>query len=139
MELALTRISLGDTCTIGELHADGEWICFTLEDKVREVEGQPVEKWKVAGETAIARGRYRVTLTMSDRFKRIMPLLLGVLGFVGIRIHWGNTDKDTEGCLLVGLTTAGNLIYKSRAAFDKLFPLIQAAIARGEEVWITIK
>lgn len=77
------------------------WLCWTLEDVVREVPGQPVQMWKIKGQTAIARGVYQIAVTMSQRFKRLLPILSVVFGFEGIRIHGGNTAADTEGCILV--------------------------------------
>ena len=64
---------------------------------------------------------------MSNRFKRELPLLEGVEGFEGVRIHTGNTSADTEGCLIVGSTWDGksDFIGGSKLAFDKLFPLIK--------------
>lgn len=76
-----------------------EFFCYTLEDEKR------ADGLKVYGETAIPNGTYNVKLTMSNRFKRIMPLLLDVKGFSGVRIHGGNTSKDTHGCPLVAFNT----------------------------------
>lgn len=77
------------------------WLCWTLEDVVREIPGQPVTAWKVKRETAIPRGTYTMCVTRSNRFGVDLPLLLDVPGFEGVRIHGGNTAADTEGCILV--------------------------------------
>lgn len=77
------------------------WLCWTLEDVVREVDGMPVGRWKIHGKTAIPVGTYPVSVTLSNRFKRPLPLLEGVPSFAGVRIHGGNTAADTEGCILV--------------------------------------
>ena len=139
MDIELKRFRQDAVCTIGVMTIGEGLPLYTLEDVVREVSGKPVESWKVFGKTAIPRGRYRVTITPSQRFKRDMPLLNDVPGFAGVRIHPGNTAADTEGCILVGLGLAADAITQSRDAFNRLFPMIQGAIARGEEVWITIK
>jgi len=89
----------GDRCCIGDLYVENEFFCFTLEDELRDKEV------KVYGETCIRAGRYKVELTMSNRFKRIMPLLVDVPMFKGIRMHGGNTSKDTLGCPLVAFNT----------------------------------
>lgn len=139
MKLTLTRNPSAHNCTIGDLAVDGEHQCFTLEDEVREVEGKPVTEWKIAGQTAIPRGRYEVIINHSARFKRDLPLLLNVPGFVGVRIHPGNTAEDTEGCILVGEKVLGSAIGESRKAFAELMLLMQDAIAAGEKVHIEIQ
>ena len=102
MLLRLVREPSRDESTHGVLFVDGRFECFTLEDVVREVEGQPVTAWKVPRRTAIPAGRYRIDLTMSQRFGRILTILVDVPGFAGVRIHPGNTAVDTAGCILPG-------------------------------------
>ena len=102
-----------------------------MEDIIREV--------KIPGETAIPAGRYRVVLTFSKRFQRILPLLQDVPNFTGIRIHSGNTDKDTEGCMLVGQERGPTTVMRSRAALNVLQYKIEEAITGGDEVWIEIR
>jgi len=82
-------------------------------------------------------GRYEVVVTFSQRFQRPLPLLLGVPHFTGVRIHPGNTDADTEGCILVGRTKGENFIGESRSAFSLLFLKLQQAVQR-EKVFIEI-
>ena len=127
MELLLKRIHKTETSTIGELSIDGKFECYTLEDVERAV--------KIKNETAIPKGKYKVIITPSNRFKRDLPLLQNVPGFEGIRIHSGNTNHDTEGCILVGQTRAADFIGNSRKAFDKLFAKMQKA----SEINITIE
>jgi hypothetical protein len=117
------------------MYIDGTEMCYTLEDIVRP-DGE-----KVHGETAIPAGRYRVDVTFSHHFQRDLPLLMDVPNFEGVRIHPGNTDADTEGCILVGtyIGPEGNAITESRAAFDRVFPEIRDAIEHGEEVWIEVR
>ena len=95
MKLLLKRIALKRTYTIGRLYIDGKYFCDTLEPQVRDLNHNGFfdngEK-KVAGKTAIPYGTYKVTLTLSPRFGRILPLLHDVKEFVGVRIHSGNTD-----------------------------------------------
>lgn len=133
MNIEVIRAMCGPTCTIGKMYIDGVEYCYTLEDVVREE--------KVYGETAIPAGRYRVDITHSNRFDCDMPLLVGVPNFEGIRIHPGNTDKDTHGCILVGthLGEDRNSITESRAAYYRVFQKIRDAIDVGEEVWIEVK
>jgi hypothetical protein len=119
MKLLLKRLHRTESSTIGELYVDGVFECYTLEDIEREV--------KIKSETAISKGIYKVIITMSNRFKRQMPLLLNVPNFQGVRIHAGNTNHDTEGCILVGQTRSKDFIGKSRKAYDKLFKKMQNA------------
>lgn len=106
----------------------------TLEDAIREPTiWRPVADWKVPGQTAIPRGRYQVILTFSQRFQRMLPLLVAVPGFSGIRIHSGNIIDDTEGCIIVGHTRQATSVGKSRPALEEI-----VARLRQEEIWLTI-
>lgn len=126
MEIKVIRKEFTENSTIGEMSIDGEFFCYTLEDRIREV--------KVYGETAIPYGRYKVNITMSNRFKRMMPLLIDVPGFEGVRIHNGNTDKDTHGCILVGMSKSKDFIGMSKIAFQKLM----AKIGKENIIYLTI-
>lgn len=137
MKLEVRRNDFSDDCTIGDLSIDGVMFCNTLEDVDRHLELNPGTK--VYGQTAIPRGTYRVTVTHSDHFNRDLPLLSGVVGFSGVRIHPGNSDADTEGCILVGTKTdKDDWIANSRATFEPLFDQIHVAIEKGDTVWITV-
>lgn len=138
MKIQLERVQLDPDVTIGALACDGEFVCWVCEDPVREVPGQPVATWKVPGKTAIPAGSYRVDVTMSARFKRMLPILIAVPGFEGVRIHPGNTAADTEGCLLPGRLRLGKSVGQSRLAFDDLFARINEAVRRRELVTIDI-
>jgi hypothetical protein len=119
MKIEVKRLHRTENSTIGELLIDGVWECYTLEDKERDV--------KIKSETAIPRGTYKVIINQSNRFKRLLPLLLNVPNFEGIRIHSGNTNHNTEGCILVGRTRSKDFIGQSRKAFDSLFAKMQKA------------
>lgn len=135
MELTLNRIFLGSSATIGELLINDKHLCDTLEDRVRS-EGE-----KVYGKTAIPEGTYEVKLTHSPRFKKILPEILNVPNFSGIRIHTGNSSKDTEGCILVGTWDGEkeDWVGNSRIAFDELMALLEEATNNKEKVTITVK
>lgn len=129
MDLRLDRIKAVEEATIGRLYIDGEWECFTLEDRIRPV--------KIKGISAIPEGRYQVIISYSPRFKRLLPLLLNVKNYSGIRIHAGNRPEDTEGRILAGAVWPGkDWVGESRAAFDQLFPKLRAA---SEHERITIE
>lgn len=144
MQLVLHREMTAGGNTLGKLNMDGEFFCHTLEDPVRERDGLPVPMWKVPGRTAIPAGNYRVVITFSPRFKVDLPLLLNVPGFNGVRIHAGNDNQHTEGCILVGLGRAqldddeGVEITQSRLALDKLMKALERAFDDEELVHITI-
>ena len=122
MKLTVKRIAFKPTYTIGRLYIDGEYFCDTLEDPPREI--------KIINETCIPAGKYQVVITMSNRFQRLMPLLLNVPGFDGIRIHAGNTAANTSGCLLVGKNKIVGQLVESRATFDELFAILQKSTER---------
>lgn len=135
MELTLNRIFLGSSATIGELLINDKHLCDTLEDRVRP-EGE-----KVYGKTAIPEGKYEIELTHSPRFKKILPEILNVPNFSGIRIHTGNSSKDTEGCIIVGTWDGEkeDWVGSSKIAFDKLMTLLEEATNNKEKVTITVK
>lgn len=114
------------------MYVDGEAFGYTLEDVVRAV--------KIKGETAIPAGRYQVVLDYSPHFGRIMPHILNVPGFTGIRIHAGNKAADTEGCIMVGWEAgAVDFVGESKVAFAQLLDQIEEASAAREPIWITVE
>ena len=139
MILTLDRKYKLPTYTIGKLYIDGEYFCDTLEDKDRGLTDSmtvnEISKIKIKKETAIPTGTYKVTITYSNRFKKNMPLINNVKGFEGIRIHSGNTDKDTEGCVLVGFNKVKGNVINSRDTYNKLFNVL----SKSNNITITIK
>ena len=93
MKIRVERLTMTSTTTIGKMYLNDEYFCYTLEDVIRED--------KIKHQTAIDAGTYIVALSTSNRFKRLMPLLMNVPKFKGIRIHGGNTHKNTSGCIIV--------------------------------------
>jgi len=138
VKLRLERSPSAHGATIGELTVDGAFECYTCEDEVREIEGQPVPSWKIKGATAIPRGTYGIVITPSARFSRELPLLVDVAGFDGIRIHPGNTSADTDGCILPGRTRTDRTVGESKAAFSALYGKIQQALNDGDRCEIEI-
>ena len=109
MKVEVKRCFKGAEYTIGHLYIDGAYFCDTLEDTVRN-------GVKIPGKTAIPAGAYKVKKTMSPRFKTVLPEILNVPGFTGVRIHSGNTAKDTDGCLLLGLNKSKGAVLHSKDA-----------------------
>lgn len=141
MNLTLQRRPSIGGATIGELTLDGIRIAYTLEDEIREVEGEPVSAWKIKGATAIPAGRYRVTLEHSPRFGPDTLTVNDVPGFVGVRMHAGNTAQDSEGCPLLGFQVTDTTIVggTSKPAVEAVKAMVRTAIfVEGQEVWLEV-
>lgn len=128
--------------TIGNLFFNGIWFCYVLEDTVRELKDlnndgdfDDKNEGKVYGETAIPGGTYKVIVNMSNRFKKLLPLLIDVTGYQGVRIHSGNVEADSLGCLIVGMKTDGKKVLDSRIALDELMKRLKTF----DEINITIE
>lgn len=130
MKLLLKRKHKTSNSTIGELSIDGKFECYTLEDVEREK--------KIYGKTAIPKGTYEIVMTMSNRFKIVLPLLLNVPNFEGVRIHVGNYPKDTEGCILLGQTRSIDFIGNSKMAVVKFLQKLKVGLNNGK-VYLTIE
>jgi len=144
MELTLNTKTKLPLKTIGELLVNGKKFCDTLEDRERLVWSllpfKQLLGTKIFGTTAIPAGRYEVVVTYSDRFKRRLPLLLNVPQFDSVRIHGGNTEADTEGCVLIGkLEPKAQVIYgaKTLGLLDKLMAILEPASKTGK-IFITV-
>lgn len=143
MEIKIDRAWKRDGYTISRLYVNGVLFgCNTLEDTDRglrkDMSLAEVKSKKVYGETAIPCGSYECVYTYSTRFKKMLPLLLAVPGFEGIRIHSGNSAKDTLGCILVGKNDKKGLVSDSRFWTDKLIQTMKVAWDKKEKVTIVI-
>ena len=156
MELILERIAKRKTYTIGHLYiakepdgnnpglgqplTKGLQICDTLEPTWRDYKNGA---YKVKGRSAIPEGRYAVVISWSPKLGAWLPILLGGPEFnkqwQGIRIHAGNTAKDTQGCILVGQNREVGKVLDSRKWLYELKQKIVEAKDKGEAVWLTIK
>jgi hypothetical protein len=76
---------------------------------------------------------------MSRKLKRRLPLLLNVSGFTGIRIHGGKNETWSEGCILVGENKIKGQLINYGYWETRMVQIIDEAIKRKEEVWITIE
>ena len=132
MELRLERIFNGDTYTIGHLYINDVYFCDTIEDKVRILNSYEDKVYK---ETAIPMGRYKVILTYSPHFKRILPELLNVEFFSNIRIHNGTDENSTSGCIIVGENKVKGKVINSKETIDRLMNILQST---KEEIFISI-
>lgn len=151
MNLRLERLSSDADSTVGNLYVDGRFICATVEDEFRAT--------KQVHETRIPAGVYPIKLRAEGGFHerfaahygqkfgpgwhRGMLHLQQVPGFEYILIHTGNTDDDSSGCIIVGLTAnlnpeGGGSVANSRAAYEKLYPIVRDALLRGDGVSIAV-
>lgn len=145
MKLKLKRIFKGSKYTIGHLYINNVYFCDTLEDKVRNLPKEP----KVYGETAIPIGTYEVDMnTVSPKFKNrswakkyngIVPRLKNVPYFSGVLIHPGNSDEDTDGCLLVGENLQVGKVLNSQKYWFMLMNKLIKARDCGEKITIEIE
>lgn len=124
MKLQLRRLYRKDKYTIGKLYIDCVYFCDVIEDKDRSLtQDMPLSKIKqikVYAETAIPYGTYKVKMTYSPKFKRVLPLVCAVPGYEGIRIHAGSSEKSSAGCLIVGFNTIVGKVTNSKATLEKL-------------------
>jgi len=123
MKLRVFRKEYTDKSTIGDFYIDKDHFAYTLEDTCR------AKGVKIAGETAIPEGTYQIILDFSNRFQRDMPHILDVPGFTGIRIHPGNTNANTSGCLLIGFAKGKDEIWDSKAAYNALYERLKAHLS----------
>ena len=153
MKLRLERRWPKATYTIGVLFIDGIRYCETLEDYDRGLkQSDPlatIQRRKVAGETAIPKGVYEVTMNVtSPKYAAVawyynfcrgkMPRLKDVPGFDGILIHPGTDALDTRGCILVGKNTKVGKLTDSRASFQEIYKQMKEAADHGEKITIEI-
>ena len=146
MKLTVQREPSENGRTYGKLYIDGVYFCETLEDQIREIAGQPVDKWKIYGQTAIPAGEYHISFEKSPHFCTVLPLLMRVPGFSMVWIHWGNTALQTEGCILVGKSRGDlvigakklNAVLQSQIAFKELFERLRAAQEINDPITINV-
>ena len=143
MTLRLVRIYDSGNSTLGLLNFGNNQI-YTLEDEYREV--------KVKAETRIPTGKYKIILRdyggNHEKYKKRFDFHKGMLqledvpNFSDILIHIGNTERDTAGCILVGMDTVklDNGDYKliqSTKAYELLYKAVIEEM-KNQPVYIEI-
>lgn len=136
MELELYRDVLAPSYTLGVLSADGDFLGYTVEDTDRQLENGGI---KLYGITAIPRGRYRVIVSLSYRFKRRLPEILGVPQFTGVRIHGANDAGELLGCIGIGGERTEHGVRDCAVVKNHLIEMIDDAAGRHEATWLTIR
>lgn len=155
MEILVDRKWKKETYTIGQVFIDGKFLCNSCEDKDRHLSSSmplsKIKEIKVAAETAIPTGRYRIDMnTISPKYSlkpwylqnchgARLPRLIDVPGYSGVLIHVGNTAKDSAGCILIGKNDAVGMVTNSKYWFLKLYNAMYTAFKRGELIHITIR
>jgi hypothetical protein len=128
MKITVKREFFSDSETLGSMFINDKFFCYTLEDFDRKLQANQssseIAFKKIYKKTAIPSGEYRVILSISNRFKRLMVEVLNVKGFAGIRIHGGNTHENTDGCILV----AKNRYIGKPSSFGKIVNWIQGTM-----------
>tara|TARA_R110000868_G_scaffold136447_1_gene349407 strand:+ start:18320 stop:18775 length:456 start_codon:yes stop_codon:yes gene_type:complete len=128
MKIKVVREFRSATETLGTMYINDKFFCYTLEDFDRKLKQSQDEEFikanKIQKLTAMPSGNYRVILSISNRFQRLMPEVLNVKGFAGIRIHGGNTHENTEGCILI----AKNRFIDKPSTFGKIRNWIQGSM-----------
>lgn len=147
MELVITRYSQTNESTLGIMTVDGKFFCYTLEDAVRTI--------KVPKKTAIPAGKYKLkirkelsplTQRYRDRygFFKYHIEIDNIPNFDFVYLHVGNTVEDTDGCVLLGLTSTSNIlstgfIGSSAKAFELFYTRVYPLLDKGEEITLEIK
>lgn len=144
MEVLCKRKEFYDDRTIGHFFIEGILFCYVLEDKDRQLQPDgSIIPWnpgiKIYGETAIPRGRYKLEINQSAKFKRMMPEILNVQSFTGIRLHDGEGPQNTEGCLILSyqmqIHDGKHWLIRNKEAFDRFFLWLGAS---SGDSWITV-
>lgn len=142
LHLTLIRKYRKETYTIGQLYENGAFLCNTIEDKDRglnnNMSASAILKIKKTNETAIPTGTYKLVVSESPKFKRELIEIVGVPGFVGVRVHRGNTAQDSAGCVIPGINSEKGKVTDSTKYEEILTKKVKTAIAKNEECYLTI-
>lgn len=152
MVLKLFRKYPKETYTIGAFNVNGVRFHESMEDKDRgltsDMSLSEILSKKVYGQTAIPKGTYKVILSVSEKFKKkpwaakyggLVPEIVGVKGFSGVRIHPLNTAEESLGCIGIGENKVKGKIINSVKCYDEFMSkYMLPAWTRKEEITIEI-
>lgn len=138
MDHELRRFKSRQATTFGRLLTEGKLVCYTLEDQIREIAGEPVESWKVYGQTAIPSGRYRIEFRNSPKYGPDTLTLANVPGYEHIRMHSGSHHGHTEGCLIVGDQINPQLMTIHGGKLRGVVEMLKRHFKQWPENWLTI-
>lgn len=136
MKIEIVNRCQGRTCVIGKFKVYDEngdllYECFALQEDTAGLES--------GKDLRIPEGVYKLKRHPGSRFEATLRKITGdekesMLNVYNdlvpyerhILIHWGNTDKDTQGCILLGKTKASDeSIGGSREACKEFYKLMR--------------
>lgn len=142
MRVTLRRIAFKDKYTIGKVYINNKYFSDAIEDKDRGLYDYMDEEYilekKIKHETAIPYGMYKLMWTYSPKYKRMMSEIIDVKGFSGIRIHSGNTEDDTSGCVILGFNKKVGKVLDSRKTCKKFDAIIEECYKKQEPMTFEI-
>ena len=144
MVLLVEREPLHD-CTPGKLYINDEFLCDTIEDMDRGLmQDTPlvdIQQIKIPDETCIPYGTYEVIMTYSPKFGKVMPQIMNVPGFDGIRLHGAHDINSVSGCVGLGekVPDKEGVLCNGPSYTVKVTDLCTAADIKSEYIEITIR
>jgi len=153
MRLKIDRAWKKTGYTIGRFFVNGDRFHESLEDEDRGLDSTwseaQVKAAKIFGQTAIPAGTYKVILSVSPKYKDrdwakefdgLVPEIVGVTGYSGVRIHPANKASEIEGCIAVGENKVrGGVINSKKTYLELMRNYIWPAWRSGEEILIDIE
>ena len=152
MKIKVERKWKKDTYTIGKVYVNGKLFSDSLEDKDRgltqDMSLEAIKARKVYGKTAIPSGTYEVKLTYSQKFagrtwgkryRGMVPQIMDVPGYEGVRIHPFNTAEESLGCIAVGKNSIkGKVMFASHYYYMLMDGYILPAAKKKELIELDI-
>lgn len=142
MIIVMQRIRSNHICTVGELFCEG-FSCSTMEPP-RHAHGRlragriPANQYTVAlSNDAACPVASKYAVRFGANFHQGM--LTVTAGEKTFYLRMGNYPKDTQGDILLGLTTQDNSISESQTAYEDLYPMVEAALVIGDEVKLDVR
>jgi len=153
LRLSTDRAWKKEDYTIGRFFINDIRFHESLEDPDRGLNSSwslaAIKAMKIAGATAIPTGTYKVILSLSEKYKNrdwakkydgLVPEIVGVPGFSGVRIHPANWASEIEGCIALGENKVkGGVINSKKTYYEFMDKYFMPAWKAGEEITITIK
>lgn len=153
LKLKLERRWPRETYTIGVISVNGVRFSESVEDRDRGLDSSmsldEIKKKKIYGETAIPKGTYKVILSRSPKFANkgwsipydgLVPEIVGVKGFSGVRIHPANYATELQGCIAPGFNKVKGGVVNSVLTYTELMKkYLFPAWQKGDEIQLTIE